>query len=370
MAGRRTSVTNVYTAPAAPPAQQVITSGSVRSIPATSTVSGARIASPPPDLPVTVTRFNSTPTAWNSVPFVPNLQPAQTVARPTISLNIGANDDIIAAQAARDSVCEDIVTDSSLGNQEFTITGNGSALRFRFPLRGAPSNVVVVNLATGATVSSTAYSVLVRADSFSWLVFDTAPANNVDFRVSYTIGDSGIIRSVNSQKWSGWQSQIRDIENRLARVRDAVNSPYSNARYVGGNTTAGWSIGDPTLIGDAEQAVRNLRTAIRRPGQQINTAEVASICDYLNSQLQRIENQLSRSEFVGGVRPTTGNSATYQNTDSRIASRIYQNDIRFSYFVGPANAAIYNPPNTIVVSQQRWVKRFDNISGRFFYSIV
>jgi hypothetical protein len=270
--GSRKTVINNYP-PAPPPAQQVITSGSVRSIPQLRTVGSLKVASPPPDFPSNLQRV-TLPTAWNTVPFVTNLQPAQTGSRPTVSLNIGANDDIIVAQNSQTNVCEDILTDSSIGNQIFTITGNGGALRFPFPLRGAPSNVVVVNLATGETLDSSEYSVLLRDDSFSFLTLNTAPENNIDFRVSYTIGDSGILRSVNSQKWSSWQLEIRNIENRLASIRNAVNSPYSNARYVGGNTTATWSIGDPTLLGDAEQAVRNLRTATRRPGLQINTAQI------------------------------------------------------------------------------------------------
>jgi hypothetical protein len=336
--------------PPPPPPRQVVTSGRVSGAPLASTISNTTVSSP----------------AWATVPFVPNFSPPQTFSQPVVNSSLNAKEDIVFASAARTIVCEDILTDASIGEQNFNITGNGGATRFRFSVRGAPTNVVVVNLSTGETVDQSAYTVQVRSDSFAFLVFDTPPANNVNLRITFTVGDSGILSTVVTQKWNDWQSQIREIENRLSRVRNAVN----NSTYIGGNTTVRWGINDPTLIGDAEQAVRNLKSATRRPGLQINTAEIATICDYLNTQLLRIENQLTRTEFVGGVLPATGGSPVYRNTDITITSRIYQNDVRFNYFVGPSNAAIYNPPNTIVVSQQRWVKRFDNISGRFFYSIV
>ncbi len=353
--------------PRPPQPQQVITSGNVAKIPSSISIGSTRISTPAPDFSIPLPRFNTPITPWNSVPFVPSFPAVRVTERPAISQDIEANIEISAAQSARDTVCADILDDPSSGEKSFVFTGNGSVTRFRFSARGAPSNVVVVNVNTGEIVSSSLYNVLVRGDSFSWLVFDTAPAAGVVHRVSFTVGDSGIV-TVRAQNWSGWQSLISDVERRLANVKNAVNGKNSNARYVDGNSAFQWSISDPTLIGDAESAVRDLRSAIKRPGQQMNTTQIATICDHLERQFQRIESQLSKQEVIGGIRNASGNSPTFQNTDVGISSRIYQNDIRFGYFVGPSNAAIYNPPNAVALSPQRWRQGFDSATGRFFYS--
>lgn len=369
----RTIVRTVQLPPPPPPPppqpQQVITSGNVAKIPSSVGVGSSRISTPAPDFSIPLPKFNTPITPWNSVPFVPSFPAIRVTERPAVSQDIEANIEISAAQVAQNTVCEDILDDPSSGEKSFVFVGNGSVTRFRFSARGAPSNVVVVNVATGEIVSSAQYNVLVRGDSFSWLVFDNAPAAGVAHRVSFTVGDSGIVR-VRAENWSGWQSLINDVERRLDRVKNAVNGKNSNARYVNSNDKFQWSINDPTLIGDAESAVRDLRSAIKRPGQQMNTTQIANICAHLERQFQRIENQLSKQEVIGGVRNASGNSPTFQNTDVGISSRIYQNDIRFGYFIGPSNAAIYNPPNAVSLSPQRWSRGFDSTTGRFFYSTV
>lgn len=371
MGGRSTTVETktVYRAPAAPPAQQVITAGNVSSVPALTSIGSTRIAAPQPDIPAAVVRYNSTPTAWTTVPFVPSLQASMPVVRPTTSRNVEANIDIQAAQSARDTVCDSILTDPTIGAQDWTITGNGGATRFRFPVRGAPSNVTVVNLTSGAALATSSYSVTIRGDSFSWLVFDTAPADGVSYRVSFNVGDSGVLRTVRTNNWLGWLTQVREIENRIARVKDSVDGTFSASRYVGGNRTASWNIGDPTLIGDAEQAVADLKTALKRPGMKMNVGEVAGICDYLDSQLQRIESSLSRSDYIGGIRPATTATTNYQNTDTNIASRVYDNDIRYNYFSGSDSCSRYAPPNAISASAVCYRKQYDTVSGRYYYTI-
>jgi hypothetical protein len=322
-----------------------------------------------PDLPAAIVRYASPPTAWTTVPFVPTLQFGIPVVRPSTSRNVEANIDIQQAQLARDAVCEDILTDPTIGAQDWTLTGNGAATSFRFPVRGEPSNVTIVNLSTGAALAASAYTVNIRGDSFSWLVFDTPPADGIAHRVSFNVGDSGVLRTVRTNNWNSWLRDIREIENRIARVKDSVNGPYSASRYVGGSRTASWNIGDPTLIGDAEQAVRDLRGAIKRPGMRMNVGEIAGICDYLNSQLERIENNLSRNEYVDGVRPATTAATNYQNADPSVASRVYDNDIRYNYFSGSDTCARYAPPNTPVASAVCYRKEFDSVSGRFYYTV-
>lgn len=365
-----TTVTKtVYRAPPAPPAQQVITAGNTTNLPSLDRIGSTRIVSPIPDLPAAAVRYNSPPTAWNTVPFVPFVQPAVPVVRPSFSRNLEANADVQQAQIARDTVCEDILTDPTIGAQDWTITGNGGATRFRFPVRGAPTNVQVVNLTTGQALSNSTFDVLVRGNSFSWLQFDTPPESGISYRVVFNVGDSGLMRTVRTNNWNGWRTQLREIENRIQSIKDSVTGSYSASRYVGGNKTASWNIGDPTLIGDAEQAVADLRAAIKRPGMRMNVGEIAGICDYLNSQLERIENSLSRNEYVDNIRPATTGSTNYANADPSISSRIYQNDIRYSYFVGPDQCASYSPPNQRVSSAVCYRKEFDSLSGRFYYTL-
>jgi len=372
MGGRSSSTTTVtktvYKAPPAPPAIQVITPGNVSSVPALDSIGSTRIASPLPDLPAAIIRYSSPPNAWTTVPFVPTLVPGMPVIRPATPRNAEANVDIAAAQTSRDAVCEEILNDPTIGSQDWTITGNGAATRFRFPVTGAPSGVTVVNLSSGQALSTSTYSVTVRGDSFSWLVFDTAPSDGVGYRVSFFVGDSGVIRTVRSNNWNSWLTQIREIENRIARVKDSVGGTYSTNRYVGGNRTASWNIGDPTLIGDAEQAVADLKSAIKRPGMKMNVGEIAGICDYLNSQLEKIQNNLSRNEYIGGIRNCNTPQNPYRNTDSDIAGRIYDNDVRYNYFTGSDNCASYSPPNSRVSSAVCYFKRYDNISGRYYYT--
>ena len=372
MGGRSSSTTTVtktvYRAPAAPPAVQVITPGNISSVPPLEAIGSTRIASPMPDLPAAIIRYSSPPNAWTTVPFVPTLVSGMPITRPSTPRNAEANVDIVAAQNARDEVCQEILNDPTIGAQDWTITGNGAATRFRFPVRGAPSNVTVVNLSSGQALNTSTFSVTVRGDSYSWLVFDTAPSSGVSYRVSFNVGDSGVIRTVRARNWQSWITQIREIENGIARVKDSVNGSYSTNRYVGGSKTASWNIGDPTLIGDAEQAVADLKAAIKRPGLKMNVGEVAGICDYLNSQLERIQNNLSRNEYIGGIRNVNPPQNPYRNTDTDIAGRIYDNDVRYNYFTGSDNCATYSPPNSRASAQVCYFKKYDNISGRYYYT--
>jgi hypothetical protein len=372
MGGRsRTTVVNnnIYRAPSAPPAQQVISSGSISGSPQSASIGSTRFRSSPPDFPGTSVRYNSPPNAWNTVPFVVHLQPATPVSRPVQNQNVQANVDIASAQTARATVCEAILTDPSVGLQDWTLVGNGAALRFRFPLRGAPNEVTITNLSTGAALASSAYTVTVRGDSFSWLEFNVAPADGISHKVSFSVGDSGVLRTVTSNNWNAWNLTIRAIETNIASVKDAVLGSNSNARYVGGSSAASWNLSDPTLIGDAEQGVADLKAALKRPGQKMDTGQIAGICAYLNSQLSRIESNLSRSEYIGGVRCATPSVAIYRNTDATISSRIYNNDIRYNYISGPNNDARYQPPNSRVPLAVSYKKSYDVDTGRYYYSI-
>jgi hypothetical protein len=369
VSGNLTQVTNVvnrttvvYRNPPAPPPQRVITSGNVVSAPSVATIGSTVVTSSVPDLAPVAIKYTSPNNVWTSVPFV-SVSPVPTqvvtvVNNPSIDVGLQVAD----AQNIRADLCESLTTDPSSGVQDWTITGNGSATRFRFPNRGAPTNVAVVNLTSGATLNTDSYSVSVRGDSFSWLVFDTALSDGVSYKVTFNIGDSEIIKTVSAGNWRNWQAQIGSLNSRLNSIKTAT----SGTKYVGANQTTTWTIGDPTLVADAENALSDLQRAIKRPGMRMDVGQVAGICDYLERQLSRIENNLNKVSVVEGVR--CGTTTVTVNTDSSIAGRIYQNDIRYTYFVGSASCASYRPPNATNVLAVCYRRQYDSATGRFYYS--
>ena len=370
VSGNVTQVTNVinqttvvYRNPPAPAPQRVITSGNVVSAPVVASIGSTVVRSSVPDLTPAAVKYVSPNNVWTSVPFVTTAPVTAQVVTVVNSPSIDVGLQVADAQNIRADLCESLTTDPSLGAQDWTITGNGSATRFRFPVRGAPSNVVVVNLTSGATVSSTSYSVSVRGDSFSWLVFDSALTDSVNYKVTFNVGDSGVIRTVDSANWSNWQSLIGALDSRINSIKSAT----SNTNYVGGNQTTAWTTGDPTLVIDAQNAVAELKKAIKRPGMRMDVGQVASICDYLNRQLERIENNLGRVTYVEGVRCSTG--AVKVNGDLSVAGRIYENDIRYTYFAGPDSSASYIPPNATSVPAVRYRKQYDRNTGRYYYAV-
>lgn len=344
-----------------PPAQRVITATGAISAPSVTTIGNTVIQSVAPDL-APVPRYSSSTNVWSNVPFVTVAAPSATVTV-TNNPNVDTSVQIGDARNIRTELCDSLTNNPAIAAQDWTITGNGGATNFRFPVRGAPSNVVVTNLSTGATVSSNTYTVVVRTDSFSWLRFDTAPADGISFKVTFEIGDSGVIRTVDANSWNDWQSLVGSLDSRLAAIKNAT----STTTHIGANSVTTWNAGDPTLINDAQNAVVSLRRAIKRPGQRMDVGQVAGICDYLDKQLQRIEGNLNRVNYVEGVRCGTVSVTT--NTDTSISGRIYQNDIRYTYFVGPASAAIYSPPNATVTTTVVYRRQYDRITGRFYYAV-
>lgn len=348
-----------------PPAQRAITSSSAVAAPSVTTIGNTVITSVAPDLSP-VPRYSTPTNVWSNVPFV-------TVATPTATVTVTSNPSVNAgvqvsdARSIRTDLCDSLTNDPSIGSQDFTLTGNGGATNFRFPVRGAPSNVVVKNLSTGATVSSSTYTVVVRTDSFSWLRFDTAPADGISFKVTFEIGDSGDIRTVDAGSWRNWQSLVGELSAKL----DSIKQATATSTHVGANSVTTWNAGDPTLVNDAQNALNDLRRAIKRPGMRMDVGQVAGICDYLDKQLSRIDSNLNKVSIVEGIRCGTG-VPPKPNTDSNIAGRIYQNDIRYTYFVGSPSCASYRPPNqppgtsVLAVCYRR---KFDSDTGRFYYSI-
>lgn len=349
--------------------QQVIAPGRVSKLSTPIGTGSNKSVSPAPDTPTTVVRYNTTPNAWNNVPYVGSRQSTSPVINPSISKNADAVVDINEAQTTSSSLSANILTDENSILQSFTITGNGSATRWRFPIAGAPRNVIVTNLSTDTVISSSLYSITNNTDGFAWIVFDTAPTSSVNYNISYDVGSSGTT-TVTEESWSSWQAQIRSIENRLNNIKLVTDGLTTNARYIASNKNAKWSLTDPTIVNDAQAALNSLKVAIKTPGNRMDLTEINSIIAFLNSQLGRIDSELNKSNVIDGIRPGAGGAPVFQNTDVVVASRIYDNDIRYRYFSGPESAAIYNPPNSVVASPQRWTKRFDAINNRYYYSIV
>lgn len=347
-----------------PPAQRVITATGAISAPSVTTIGNTVIQSVAPDL-APVPRYSTPTNVWSNVPFVTVATPSATVTvtnNPNVDTSIQVSD----ARNIRTELCDSLTNNPAIAAQDWTITGNGGATNFRFPVRGAPSNVVVTNLSTGATVSSSTYTVVVRTDSFSWLRFDTAPADGISFKVTFEIGDSGVIRTVDANSWNDWQSLVKSLDARLNAIKNATTTTTA---YIGANSVTTWNVGDPTLINDAQNAVVSLRRAIKRPGQRMDVGQVAGICDYLDKQLERIEGNLNKVGIVEGIR--CGTNPPKPNTDSNVAGRIYQNDIRYTYFVGPSSCASYRPPNQpdMFGLAVCYSKKYDSATGRFYYSI-
>jgi hypothetical protein len=359
-----TNNTVIYRNPPPPPPQLVITSSSTLSTPAVTSISSTIVRSSPPDLAPTPIRYASSTNVWSNVPFVSisgGTSPSVTVVNST-SVDVSLR--VAEAQNTRADLC-DSLTNTSSATQQWTFVGNGSATRFRFTVRGAPTNVVVVNLTSGATVSPSSYSISVRGDSFSWLVFDTAPTDGVSYSVTFDVGDSGTIRTIDAGSWRNWQSLVGELSSKL----DSIKTATSTSIHIGANSVTTWNAGDPTLVNDAQNAVNELRKAIKRPGMRMDVGQVAGICDYLNKQLTRIEGNLGKVGVVEGIR--CGTNPPKPNTDSNVAGRIYQNDIRYTYFVGPSSCASYRPPNQpdMLGLAVCYSKKYDSATGRFYYSI-
>ena len=357
------NTTVVYRVPPPPVPQLVITSSSTLSAPAVTTISSTIVRSSPPDLSP---RYATTPSVWSNVPFVAVSGSTPSSVTVVNSPSVDVSLRVAEAQNTRADLC-DSLTNTSSATQNWTFVGNGSATRFRFTVRGAPTNVVVVNLTSGATVSSSDYTISVRGDSFSWLVFNTAPTDGVSFSVKFDVGDSGNIKTVDANSWQNWQRLVGELNSRV----NAIKSATATTTHVGANSVTTWNFGDPTLINDAQNAVNDLSRAIKRPGMRMDVGQVAGICDYLNKQLTRIESNLGKVSYVDGVRCGTG-VPPKPNIDSNIAGRIYQNDIRYTYFTGSDSCASYRPPNQPGISFAGpavcYRKQYDSSTGRFYYS--
>lgn len=346
--GSRRRTTNVTTIvnvnlPSAPPAQQTITAGRISGAPNIATIGSTRLVSATPDLPSVAVRYAQPLNAWNTIPFVAQLQSPIAPQRPLVTSSSDAAADIQTARAFREQLCTDLLDDNSAALQSMAIVGNGEGTRFRFTERGAPSNVTVYNNTTSTAMAS-GFSVTLTADSFAWLNFDVAPADGASLTVSFSVGDPSMINRISAQNWMTWTESAIAIENRLSAIKKNTSTTVNISSAGSG---ASWRISDPTLVDDALAAVRDLKSALKKPGQSLSLSQIAGLCTFLDQQMARIDGNLSKTQVIDGIRPATG-VATTGLINTSDAGRIYENDIRYAYMQGRADAATYTPPNVVV----------------------
>lgn len=355
--------------PTPPPPSPVVTAGKVSGTPSPQIIGSTIISSPPPEQPLGVSNSNKIP-AWLTVPNVFFLVPPASVTAISTPTGVNAKRKIDDALDFQMRTCNDITSEPNAETVVFEVTGNGGATRFRFKTRGAPTNVQVYNVTEEASISDNNYSVDVRGSSFSWLVFNNAPADGDIIRIAYQTGDSGIIQNIPTVSWNNWRSDLSEVERLLRRIRDVteINGSTWNTR----STQAEWRIDDPTVINDALNATRNLRSSLGIPGAQLNIDRVRSQCENLNRLLMRIDRRIElapsgRSEPSSSVKFAESQSTASTDTPNRI----YNNDIRFVYFQNDSTRSgffNYMPPNKQVGNVIKlWTRRIESLTGRIYY---
>lgn len=337
MGSRRTTVVNetrvtrtaVIAPPTLPPVQPVVQSGKVSGTPTVYTISAVRRIQPAPDLPLFFgQRYNPFRTAYNTVPYVP-YRP-RTVYNPPIQPytppQAVANTDLISAGQTKDEVCDDILQNPVRSVDNFNITGNGKATRFRFPVAGAPTEVAVTNNSTGSTVSSSDYTVLVRDKSVSWIIFDTAPADGVSYNIKYIIGDNPFIRTVKAGDWTGWLLKLNTLHRQLESAR---NNAQSRQSYNTGYRTTQNTIPESSQYDVAIEAVIELKKTIQRPGIKLDTRNIATACNNLDAQLEKINAGTGKNSQADA---TVGAPLVSSPNISRPANIVFEFDQRYDGF--------------------------------------
>lgn len=367
--------TNVYYAPKAPAPSPVITSGRINSTPVITAYGSTTRVSAAPDLPAVTVNYNTTPNAWNTVPYVPSNMGVTTQS--TVNQRVpaaNASTEMASAISARNAVCIDLTTSSNaLKTHQFTLVGNGADTKWAFSERGVPTNVTVYNASDSyAEVSSSAYTIVPRGTSFAWIQFDSAVASSTTYVVKYDAGDTGSMVNVDSASWSTWYSKINEVEQHLQRVQTEVNYTASTTTPSPGS----WRLSDPTLVQDAITQVQSLRSAIKSPGNQMNMDQVQRICDNLNAQLVRINSDLTNTgaTTTTPVSPVPEVNNTVPVSPPAVVSTsdplVYDDDIRYLYFqgTGAIGEAVYSPPNS--PPKKRVCRReWDPRRRRYYYNL-
>jgi len=340
MGSRRTTIVNTTTfvAPQQPPSQPVVQSGRIAGNPVTYTIGATRRVQPAPDYPVQVQPYNPFRTAYNTIPYV-TYRP-RTVYNPIVTPRVPpqtvTNNTLNVAGSIKDEVCDDILGDPIRGIDGFTITGNGKATRFRFPVAGAPSNIAVTNLTSDTELAKSEYNVLVRGDSVSWIIFDTAPADGVRYRINYAIGDNTYIRTVRVGSWTDWLTKLNDLQRQLLSAKSSANLDTS---YRYGYRTVYNRIPESTAYDKAIDALVQLKRKIAKPADKMDLKSVEAACNFLEDQLAKIGAGTGKRSQVDS---NFGGALVQTPTISRGANIVFEFDDRYSSFTPSGSEYSYS----------------------------
>lgn len=359
MGSRRTTIINTSTtvAPQQPSSQPLVQSGRISGLPVTYTVGASRRVGPAADFPVRVQPYNPFRTAWSSVPYVP-FRPRNVhnpVVRPTVPSQTVTNNSLSSAGVIKDQVCNDILSDPVSGVDSFVITGNGKATRFRFPVAGAPSEIAVTNNSTGAVVSGSDYTVLVRSDSVSWLIFDTAPADGISFNVKYVLGDSPFIRNVRVGTWTDWLVQLNNLQRQLL---SAKTNAQTNQSYRFGYSTFSNRVPESAVYDEAIEAVIQLKSQIKAPGSKMDLKSIAAACNNIEDQLAKIGAGTGKRSQADS---TVGGPLITSPSITRGANIVFDFDDRYTSFSPSGGEFYYNG--------KLYTRQFDSQVGANYFDL-
>lgn len=358
MGSRRTTIiSSTVAAPVQPPAQPVVQSGRISGTPVTYTVGASRVVNPAADYPVQVQPYNPFRNAYNTIPYVP-FRPRTVynpVIRPVTPPQSVTNTNLNVAGTIKDEVCDDILGDPVRGVDSFTVTGNGKATRFRFPVAGAPSQIAVTNNSTGATVASSTYDVLVRGDSVSWLIFDTAPADGVSYSVKYVIGDNPFIRTVRVTPWTEWLVKLNNLQRQLLAAKSSATTDTS---YRYGYSTIYNRAPETSAYDKAIEAVVQLKEKVAKPADKMDLKSIEVACNYLEDQLARIGAGTGKRSQADS---TYGGALVAAPSISRGANIVFEFDDRYSSFSSSGSEYSYGG--------RFYTRQYDNDVKAFYFDL-
>lgn len=341
MGSRRTTIVNnvstvTVNTPRQPSAQPTVTSGRIAGTPTTYTIGAIRTVTPFAESISATQRYNPF-SAFFSTPYVPT-RPTNVyspVTRISVPAQSVTNNSLNSAGTIKDEVCDEILGSSASGIDSFTVCGNGKATRFRFPESGAPSEILITNLSNNAVLPASSYNVLVRGESVSWLIFDTAPADGVCYNVKYVIGDSASIRTVIVGGWTSWLVKLNALQRQLI---EGKNNSLNNQSYRFGYSTTDNRIPESGAYDQAINAVVQLKQKISSPGRKMDLKSVEAACNFLEDQLAKINAGTGkRSQIDASSNPLVATPAV-----TRGPNIVFEFDDRYNSFSGSGNEFSYN----------------------------
>lgn len=362
MGSRRTTIVNNTTTsristPVQPPSQPTVTSGRIAGVPTVYTIGAVSTLQRSPESVTQSQRYVNPFTAFSSVPYVP-FRPVNvfnSVTRVVVPAQTVTNNSLDNAGAIKNEVCDEILGDTLSGVDSFTVCGNGKATRFRFPIAGAPSEIAVTNLSTNALVPGSSYNVLIRGDSVSWLIFDTAPADGVCYNIKYVIGDSPFIRTVRVTNWTGWLVKLNNLQRQLLAAK---SNSQTNQSYRFGYIATSSRIPESSAYNGAIDAVIQLKNQIQAPGRKMDLKSIESACNNIEDQLAKIGAGTGKRSQADS---TVGGPLITPPAITRGANIVFDFDDRYNSF-SPRDGEFY-------YNGKLYTRQFDGQVGASFFDL-